>query len=69
MVYKYVFVPGVILNLYILASYLIPCDVLHKWGYCTSPNNQGIPCFNRSVRVVKIYQLLQMQMMPGSKVP
>ena len=53
MVYKYVLVPGVILNLYIHASYLIPCDVLHKWGYCNYPYNQGIPRFHQSIRVVK----------------
>ena len=61
MLYKYVFLPGVNLNCFILISYLIPRDVLHKWGYCTSPYNQGIPRLHQDILVMKTSQLLQVQ--------
>ena len=43
MLYKYVFVPGVNSNIFILISFLILCDILYKWGYCISTYNQVIP--------------------------
>ena len=58
MLYTYVFVPRVNLNIFILISYLIPRDVLHKWGYCTSPYKQGIPCLHQDMLVMKTSQIL-----------
>ena len=68
-VYKYISVSGVILNLYILASSLIPCDVIPKWGYCTSTYNRGIPHLHIFTTVVKTSQIIQVQKKSGSRVP
>ena len=63
MLYQYVFSPRVNLNLFILISYLIPCDVIHKGGYFNSPYNQGIPSLHQDILVIKTSQLLQLQIM------
>ena len=67
-VYKYVFVLEVKSNIYILSSYFIPCDVLCKWGYRTSPYSQDIPCLYLFRRVFKTFQLLQVQIMSRFRV-
>ena len=68
-VYKYVSVSRVISNIYILANSLVPFDVIHKWVYCTSPYNRGIPPLHLAIRVLKTSQLIQLQRISGSRDP
>ena len=69
MLYQYVFSPRVNLNLFILISYLIPCDVIHKGGYFNSPYNQGIPSLHQDILVIKTSQLVQVQIIQWSRFP
>ena len=67
-VYKYVFVPGISLDIFILISSIILCDVFHKLGYFTYPYTWVIPHLHQDKIVVKTYQLLQVKIMLGSTV-
>ena len=69
LVYEYVFVPGIKSNLSILIIYSRPCDVFHKWGYCTFTYKWIIHFLHQSLRVVKTFQLLQVKILLGARVP
>ena len=56
----------VILNINTLADSLVPCDVIHKWSYCTSTYNPGTTHLRPAIRAVKSSQLLQVQRISGS---
>ena len=59
----------VILNINTLADSLVPCDVIHKWSYCTSTYNPGTTHLRPAIRAVKSSQLLQVQRISGSRFP
>ena len=65
MVYKYVFVPGINSNIFIIS--LQPCDFIQKWRYCIAPYTLGTPCLNDVIRVVKTSQIPQVKIMSGSR--